>query len=119
VTHDHSHVGWLRRKGELNEREARTHPRRNALQQALGAGHQFIDPHIGAVGHRPGDRFLICSDGLIDGMWDRQIEEILRTPSSGDSRSPAQRLVEEAVANSGRDNTTAVVVELGLPSARA
>ena len=118
VTHDHSHVGWLRRKGELNEREARTHPRRNALQQALGAGHQFIDPHIGAVGHRPGDRFLICSDGLIDGMWDRQIEEILRTPhASGDSRSPAHRLVEEAVANSGRDNTTAVVVELGLPPA--
>ena len=49
VTHDHSHVGWLRRKGKINEREARTHPRRNALQQALGAGHQFIDPHIGAV----------------------------------------------------------------------
>ena len=119
VTHDHSHVGWLRRKGELNEREARTHPRRNALQQALGAGHQFIDPHIGAVGHRPGDRFLICSDGLIDGMWDRQIEEILRIPPSGDARSPAQRLVEEAVANSGRDNTTAVVVELGLPPATA
>jgi PPM family protein phosphatase len=116
VTHDHSHVGWLRRKGELNEREARTHPRRNALQQALGAGHQFIDPHIGAVGHRPGDRFLVCSDGLIDGMWDRQIEEIVRTPpASGDTRSRAHRLVEEAVANSGRDNTTAVVVELGLP----
>jgi protein phosphatase len=116
VTHDHSHVGWLRRKGQINEREARTHPRRNALQQALGAGHQFIDPHIGAVGHRVGDRFLICSDGLIDGMWDRQLEEALRTPpAAGDTRSPAQRLVEEAVQNSGRDNTTALVVELGLP----
>ena len=116
VTHDHSHVGWLRRKGQINEREARTHPRRNALQQALGAGHQFIDPHIGAVGHRVGDRFLICSDGLIDGMWDRQLEETLRTPpAAGDTRSPAQRLVEEAVQNSGRDNTTALVVELGLP----
>ena len=44
VTHDHSHVGWLRRKGELNEREARMHPRRNALQQALGAGNQFVEP---------------------------------------------------------------------------
>jgi protein phosphatase len=113
VTHDHSHVGWLRRKGQINEREARTHPRRNALQQALGAGHQFIDPHIGAVGHRSGDKFLICSDGLIDGMWDRQLEEIVRTPApAGDVRSAAQRLVEEAVQNSGRDNTTAVVVEL-------
>lgn len=113
LTHDHSHVGWLRRKGEINEREARTHPRRNALQQALGAGHQFIDPHIGAVAHRPGDRFLICSDGLIDGLWDRQLEELVRTPpAASDQLSPAHRLVEEAVQTSGRDNTTAVVVEL-------
>jgi len=113
ITHDHSHVGWLRRQGRINEREARTHPRRNALQQALGAGHQFIDPHIGAVAHRPGDRFLICSDGLVDGLWDRHLEDILRAPAGvGDSRSLAQRLVEQAVENSGRDNTTAVVIEV-------
>jgi protein phosphatase len=113
LTHDHTQVGWMRRKGELNEREARDHPRRNALQQALGAGHQFIDPHIGAVGHGPGDRFLICSDGLIDGLWDRQIEELIRGPdATGTGRTPAQRLVERAVENSGRDNTTAVLVEI-------
>ena len=112
VTHDHSHVGWLRRKGELNEREARTHPRRNALNQALGAGHQFVEPHIGAVAHQPGDRFLICSDGLVDGLWDCQIEELLAQPPT-DGRSAAQRLVEESVQASGRDNTTAVVIELG------
>lgn len=116
VTHDHSHVGWLRRQGRINEREHRTHPRRNALQQALGAGHQFIEPHIGAVGHRPGDRFLICSDGLTDGLWDRHIEELLRAGAPTDpnsARNHAQRLVEESVQASGRDNTTAVVVELG------
>lgn len=113
VTHDHSHVGWLKRQGRINEREARTHPRRNALQQALGAGHQFIDPHIGAVEHRPGDRFLICSDGLVDGLWDRHLDEMLRGAApSGDSRSLAQRLVEQSVENSGRDNTTAVVIEV-------
>ncbi len=117
VTHDHSHVGWLRRQGKINEREARTHPRRNALQQGLGAGHQFIDPHIGAIAHRPGDRFLICSDGLVDGLWDRQIEEILRSASPGSLQDNfAKRLVEESVQNSGRDNTTAVVIEI-LPPA--
>ena len=117
ITHDHSHVGWLRRQSQINEREARTHPRRNALQQALGSGHQFIEPHIGAVAHRPGDRFLICSDGLVDGLWDRQIEEILRTPTSPEAApSEAQRLVDEAVLLSGRDNTTAVVVEIGQPA---
>ncbi len=113
VTHDHSHVGWLRRKGQINEREARAHPRKNALNQALGAGHQFIDPHVGAVGHQPGDRFLFCSDGVTDGLWDRQLEELIRTPPAERAKqSPAQRLVEEAVHNSGRDNATAVVVEV-------
>ena len=116
LTYDHTHVGWMRRKGELNEREARTHPRRNALQQSLGAGAQFIEPHIGAVGHRPGDRFLICSDGLVDGLWDRRIEEIIRSQSqSQDGPTLAQRLVDEAVESSGRDNTTALLVEIPQP----
>lgn len=114
VTQDHSHVGWLRRQGKINEREARTHPRRNALQQALGAGHQFVEPHIGAIAHRPGDRFLVCSDGLVDGLWERQIEELLRSPAAADEApSLAKRLVDDSVQNSGRDNTTAVVFEIG------
>ena len=111
ISHDHSYVGKLRRKGEINEREARTHPRRSALSQALGAGNQFIEPQIGAVAHSPGDRFLICSDGLVDGLWDRQIEEIIRSPSSPPSPSTAKRLVDESVQTSGRDNTTALVIE--------
>lgn len=117
ITHDHSHVGWLRRQAKINEREARSHPRRHALQQALGSGNQFIDPQIDAVTHRPGDRFLVCSDGLVDGLWDRQIEEILRAPANTEaSPSLAQRLVDAAVLQSGRDNTTAITIEI-LPSA--
>ena len=107
LTEDHTHVGWLRRKGQLTEREARTHPARNALNQALGAQHQFVDPQVGAVALQPGDRFLLCTDGLVDGLWDQHLEEMLREPSPG---VPAQRLVAESVARSGRDNTTAVVV---------
>jgi protein phosphatase len=107
VTHDHTHVGWLRRKGELNERESREHPRRNALNQALGAGHQFIEPHIGAIAYGAGDRFLICSDGLVEGLWDRRIDAFIRKGPAN-----AQSLVDEAVASSGRDNTTAVIVEI-------
>jgi protein phosphatase len=118
VTHDHTHVGWLRRKGELNEREARTHPRRNALNQSLGAGHQFMEPHVGAVAHAPGDRFVICSDGLVDGLWDREIEAIVRgTLHASGEATAAQRLIDEAVRNSGRDNATAVVVETLPPDA--
>lgn len=113
ITHDHSYVGMMRRKGAMNEREARSDPRRSALHQALGAGNQFIEPHIGAVGHQAGDRFLICSDGLVDGLWDREIEETIRKPArTAPLRSIAQELVETAVENSGRDNTTAILVEL-------
>jgi protein phosphatase len=113
LTHDHSHVGWLRRQGQINEREARTHPRRNALQQVLGAGHQFVQPQLGAAACQPGDRFLFCTDGLVDGLWDRQIEAMLRggSPVAG----LAAHLVEEAVRNSGRDNATAVVVAVLPP----
>lgn len=113
VSHDHSFVGAQRRKGLMNEREARSDPRRSALQQALGAGNQFIDPQVGAVGHRPGDRFVICSDGVVDGLWDRELEEIARTASaSASTDSIATQLVSTAVRNSGRDNTTAIVVEV-------
>jgi PPM family protein phosphatase len=108
LTHDHTHVGWLQRQGKLNERELRSHPRRNALSQALGAGHQFLDPHIGAVRCQPGDKLLLCTDGVTDGLWDRQIAELVREPGEG---TIAPRLIHAAVEHSGRDNCTALVVE--------
>jgi len=106
ITHDHSHVGWLRRSGQINEREARTHPRRSALAQTLGGGGLRIEPHIGRVSCQPGDRFLICSDGLVDGIWDRRLSELLG------GELDAAKLVLEAVAESGRDNTTALLIEV-------
>ena len=48
------------------------------LQKALGGGNQFVDPQVGAVGCERGDIFLLCSDGLIDGLYDRQLVEMLR-----------------------------------------
>ena len=108
LTHDHSHVGWLRRQGRLNEREARSHPMRNALNQSLGAEHQFVDPHCGVLPCGPGDRYLLCTDGLVEGLWDRHLEEISRT---ADATPVAQRLVAAALERAGRDNVTALVVE--------
>ncbi|WP_245846559.1 PP2C family protein-serine/threonine phosphatase [Prosthecobacter debontii] len=108
VTHDHSFVGWLRRQGKLNEREARMHPSRNVLNQALGGGHQILHPHFGAVSCHPGDKFLLCSDGITDGLWDNRLEEYLKTPQD---QPKAFKIVERAVAESGKDNCTAVVVE--------
>lgn len=117
LTHDHTQVGWMERDGQINEREARTHPRRNVLLQVLGGGNQFIDPQFGAVGYRPGDRFVICSDGVVDGLWHHHIEDIIRAPDASAAQlEAARRLVEQAVENSGRDNTTAVVIEIFPPA---
>jgi serine/threonine protein phosphatase PrpC len=110
LSHDDTHVGWLYRTGQINEREARTHPRRTALQKALGGGNQFVEPQVGAVAYQPGDRFLLCTDGLIDGFYNSELEELLRAPDLAEH--PAGRLVQLAVERSGRDNTTALVVDV-------
>jgi len=112
LTHDHGHVGWLRRQGRISEREARSHPMKNALHQALGAGHDFIDPQFGVIPCNPGDRFLLCTDGLIEGHWDRHLEEVLR---ESDTPAAAERLVAAALERAGRDNITALVVEIAAP----
>jgi len=105
VSLDDTYPGRLFHAGKLSEREARSHPRKHLLDQVLGGKSSRFEPQIGRVAYQPGDRFLICSDGLVDGMWDRRIDEMARGELS------ATRLVEYAVAESGRDNTTALIIE--------
>jgi len=112
LTEDDTHVGWLFRTGQLNEREARTHPRRNVLQKALGGSNQFVDPQVGAVACERGDCFLLCSDGLSEGLYDHYLVDILRASAKDDKINAAQLLVNESVKNDGRDNTTALVVQV-------
>lgn len=113
LSHDDTHVGWLFRTGKLNEREARTHPRRKVLQKALGGDNQFVDPQVGAVAYEPGDIFLLCTDGLVEGLYDEHLVEHLRAPKPGGTDANlARRLVEDSVGREGRDNTTAVVIQV-------
>ena len=111
LSHDDTHVGWLLRNGKISEREARSHPRRNVLQKALGGGNQFVDPQVGRIDHRPGDIFLLCSDGLSEGLYPHQIVDLLRAGIE-EGANPAKSLVEASVDRDGRDNTTAVVVRV-------
>lgn len=113
LTEDDTHVGWLYRHGKITERQAREHPGRSSLQRALGAGHQFVDPQVGAVGYEVGDRFLLCTDGLVDGLNHEQIEDRLKPGYQADMPlGLAQFFVKEAVERSGRDNTTALFIEI-------
>lgn len=113
ISHDDTYVGWLYRNAMINERQAKDHPRRNVLQKALGAGHQFVDPQVGKVAYESGDIFLICTDGLTDGLYNSRIEEILRSSRHNkDDHNPAKELLQAALEFPARDNITVLVVQV-------
>ncbi len=109
ISEDDTHVGWLFRNRKINEREAKHHQGRNLLQKALGGDYQFVAPQVGSFTCVPGDRLLLCTDGVTDGLFDHQLLDILTCPTQ---TTLAHHLVEEAIRQSGRDNATAMVIEI-------
>lgn len=110
VSRDHSPVGRLRQSGRLTEAEARKHPARNQIDLSLGDRLNPFDPETGVEEAKDGDVFLVCSDGLSDGLWDSDLAKALaalKTPA--DLRPAVEGLVGAAKKASGRDNITAVV----------
>lgn len=109
ITTDHSYVQELVATGHITDDEARSHPRRNIVTRALG-----IDPAVRVDAWTlpivSGDRFVLCSDGLVDEVRDDDIAELLR--SHPDAQEAADALVEEANRQGGRDNITVVVVDV-------
>ena len=109
VTVDHSYVQELVSTGHITEDEARTHPRRNIITRALG-----IEPDVKVdwwtLPLIRGDRFLLCSDGLVDEVDDRDITNTLITKK--DPQEAAQRLIEQANEAGGRDNITVIVLDV-------
>ncbi len=112
LTQDHTHVGWLHKQGKLNERQVRNHPGRNALQAVLGGKTQFLQPETGSLQHEPGDHYLLCTDGVVEGLWDRGLLRNIHAPQPDEPRNPAESIVLEAVAEDGRDNATALVLRI-------
>jgi serine/threonine protein phosphatase PrpC len=109
VTRDHSWVEDQVRAGMLSDMEARRHPWRNVVTRALsGVDHPQID--IVQVEAEPGDRFLLCSDGLSGVVPDERVAAVLR--EGEDLKAICNRLVLAARRAGGPDNITAVVVEL-------
>lgn len=68
-----------------------------------------MTPQVGSFTCTPGDRLLLCTDGVTDGLFNHQLVNILNHLTQ---KTPAHHLVEEAVIQSGRDNATAIVVEI-------
>jgi protein phosphatase len=97
------------REGSLTPDEAVTHPRRNVVTRALGIDVD-VDVDSWAVEPHPGDRFLLCSDGLFNELHGDQISAVLRRLA--DPGEAARELVRLANSAGGRDNITAVVVDV-------
>jgi protein phosphatase len=113
ITRDHSLVQQWVDQGELTPEEARIHPKRNYITQAIGMpGLEKL-----AVGctrgrlHR-GEQLLLCSDGLNGEVSDDELYQILHRASQGQQgeQETVQQLIQKALDNGGSDNVTAVLI---------
>jgi serine/threonine protein phosphatase PrpC len=109
VTSDHNLVAELVAEGRISKEEAEVHPRRNIMTRALGVD-PYVDVDLFVEDPHPGDRYLLCSDGLPRELRDEHIVAILRR--FADPGDAAKELVEEAKRRGGNDNITTVVVDV-------
>ena len=111
LSRDHT-LAWEQwKRGEIGEMQYRSHPRRSALYEVIGGGHARMRPHLAAVPYQKGDRFLICSDGLIDGMTEQNLCKALAT-CEADPVPTLEKLLERSLRSAGTDDTTLIVITL-------
>ncbi|MEM9048527.1 MAG: protein phosphatase 2C domain-containing protein [Pseudomonadota bacterium] len=109
LSDDHSLVADLVRAGRLRPEEAEHHPRANVITRAVGVGETLeIDKVRGAL--RPGDRFLLCSDGLSRYAGEGDLERLLAGPGLD---GVAEGLIEFALLHGGADNVSVIALEIG------
>jgi protein phosphatase len=108
VTHDQTFVQSLIDQGRISDEEAKTHPQRNLLLQALD-GRVEVEPEVVLRTARPGDRYLLCSDGLSSVVSEPTIRDVLEV---GTPREATQRLVDLALRAGAPDNVTCLVADV-------
>ena len=108
ITRDHSLVEEMIRMGGLDRADARNHPDKNIITRAVGA-EDHVEPDFFTVELREGDTVLMCSDGLTNMLEDEEIRMIIS--GARDLVEKAERLVEAANANGGRDNISVILIE--------
>ena len=107
ISHDQTAAMRMVRQGLLDESRAPTSPYWHLLEQAVGIT-AAIAPEIGTVRVGPGDRLLLCSDGLTDMLSDAAIAATLAA-DAGDPAAAARSLIRAALAAGGHDNVSVVV----------
>lgn len=107
LTRDHSLTALLVREGEISPRAAARHPGRGQLTRYVGM-EQEIYPDVSRIEVRPGDRFLLCTDGLWQSLPEKRMGRLLST--GADPEAICRALIGEGKTAGGDDNLTAVVV---------
>jgi serine/threonine protein phosphatase PrpC len=109
VTHDHTLVQSLVDEGKITEDDVATHPHRSLLLRALD-GRTVAEPDLNTIETLPGDRFLLCSDGLSGVVTEQTLRQTLH--SVRDPDKAALQLVELAIRGGGPDNITCIVADV-------
>lgn len=110
ITKDHTFVQKLVDLGRITPEEALIHPRRNVLMRVLGDVESEPEIDLAVIDAKPGDRWMLCSDGLCGVVPDEVLEHLLTTELEAESM--AQLLIEEALEFGGPDNITVVITDL-------
>jgi protein phosphatase len=113
LTEDQTLVRQMVNQGSLTPEQARNHPRRSIITQALG-GPEPIQVALVKATLRRGDRLLLCTDGLYGDLPDARMEELLSLGLP--ARQTLERMLDEALARGGHDNITALLLELSDPA---
>ncbi len=109
ISLDHSMVAEMVRRGVLTEEEARVHPYRNIITRALGTD-ETVEVDVEELEKRPGDLYLLCSDGLSEYVQDEGMLYILRKHRG--LEEAADVLLNLALEGGGRDNISLVLAEV-------
>lgn len=110
LTEDHTWVAWALKSGTISPEEAEVHPWRHVLSQCLGRKELYsID--VDFLNIQPGDRLLLCSDGLTGEVSEQEISHYLNSTET--CEEAVAKMIETAKANGGSDNITVIVVEEG------
>lgn len=107
LTDDHSLVGRLLKEGYISEQEALNHPKRNVLYQSVGLKQKIDVQTVGPFPIREGDKFLLCSDGLLAEVHDMQIEDFIRHKAP---QILVAELLELAKSGVAPDNITIIAI---------
>jgi serine/threonine protein phosphatase PrpC len=109
ITHDHTLVQSLVDEGKITEDDVATHPHRSLLLRALD-GRTIAEPDLSQLETMPGDRLLLCSDGLSGVVTEQTLHQTLS--SVWDPDKAALQLVELAIKGGGPDNITVIVADV-------